>query len=182
MAVNEMVISQVAVQDVQADVVVVRVLEDGSFARGLQALDEVSGGFFARQAKLGNLPRKVGRAVMFVEVEGVEAQRVLVVCADKKKKDLKKAVAQVLEEVKRFECATVALAMFDGVAEREAQLALQWVLGGCYAFEECKSESKLKDGDFSLAQVRWVVCVCEKGRSSWRGLWRGRWPGLKGRF
>ena len=138
--------------EVAAEVVAVSLASDGSFSPALAVLDAASGGFFTAQAEKGNLPPK-GALRLFVDVPGLTAPRVAVLCRDDDDRALQRATATVQQLADESGWTKVALLLGSGVDA--IALMARAAAHDAYRFDAFKSNAG------KARKHEWVF-VCDK--------------------
>ncbi len=144
---------------ITADVLVLRVGEKGVFSQSLKEIDTLTKGYFRAQKRNRNLPQKSGETVIFYDVAGLKAKRVMVVCTDLSTKSLQRAIKRVTQAVKKHGWSSAVLALVDndeaGIdLESAYQMAFQQIYDDSYVFADFKT--KASEGG-SLEDVSWVM-------------------------
>lgn len=158
----------------EAQALVVFASTDGHFAVPLAAVDAVSKGVFRNWQEKKHFPTEAGEAVVFHDVEGVEADCVVVCVIDEDPRKLDAAAQAVAKLARRHEWKKVALSLPEGVAPYEDALAVfaRGLGRAAYVFDAFKSDSKNK---FALDKVSWQWLAGDKKAAEETLRWVDAW-------
>ncbi|WP_108649998.1 leucyl aminopeptidase [Dongshaea marina] len=144
-------LTQTALEQTKGDCLVVAVFEDKELSNAAATIDKATKGLISRLLERGDLPGKIGQNLLIPEVEGIDAERLLLVGAGAKDKltDLKfkglhqKAIASIKElPLTRVVFDTLDLALSNNPNADKLSLAMQAVDAGYYRVDGLKSSKK----------------------------------------
>ena len=130
--------------------VILPLFENGALAAATQAVDESCGGAVGRLVEIGDASAKAGRTLLLPGLEGIEAERVLLVgCGKEEKFDAKaldKAVAAAAAALSRTGVTDASSYLAQGGASGvdayyAARVTVAAASGALYRFDELKSEA-----------------------------------------
>ncbi|MDO4777402.1 MAG: leucyl aminopeptidase [Cardiobacteriaceae bacterium] len=157
-----------------AQALVVFVGTDGRFAVPLAAVDAVTKGVFRNWQEKKHFPTEAGEAVVFHDVEGVEAGSVVVCALDDDARKLDAAAQAVAKLAQRHEWKKVALSLPEGIVTYDDALSVfaKGLGRAAYSFDTFKSEGKAKA---ALGKVSWQWLVGDKKAAEETLCWVDAW-------
>ena len=159
--------------------VILPLFENGALAAATQAVDESCGGAVGRLVEIGDASAKAGRTLLLPGLEGIEAERVLLVgCGKEEKFDAKaldKAVAAAAAALSRTGVTDASSYLAQGGvggvdAYYAARVTVAAASGALYRFDELKSEAP---EDSALARFAIAAATGEASEAG-RGVNDGR--------
>lgn len=130
-------VKSAALENIDADVLVCAISEKG---KPLVEVGEVLSAFIARQDKAQNLPREKGDTALFVEVDGIAAERLLLVCQGESLTDKEQSARQAATLVQKRRWRSLLLAVAESIEDQVA--VARQLAASVYRFTAFKSDKQ----------------------------------------